>query len=141
MELTFYINYLDWYFVFNNISHFLTWYFTIWVFCPQWNTIAVQSGEICCAIFCAICPQCHATSPFFLWNIRRPVKCQLQYLIGSLFSLSCNNPKGDFVYKWALQFYVRIALGIPVTQMLKVCHICRPVIVWHFSFKLSVGGF
>lgn len=55
-------------------------------------------------------------------------------VLGSRFSLSCNNPKGDFVYKWALQFYVRIALGIPVTQMLKVCHICRPVIVWHFSF-------
>lgn len=138
--MTFYINYLDWYFGFNNISHFLTWCFTIWVFCPQWNTIAVQSREICCVIFCAICPQCHAISPIFFMKYQKP--CQMPIaVLGSLFSLFCNNPKGDFVYKWALQFYVRIALGIPVTQMLKVCHICRPVIVWHFSFKLSVGGF
>lgn len=99
--------YLDWYFVFNNIFQFLTWYFSIWIFCPQWSTIPVLSLEICCAIFCAICPQCLAIFPILSWNIRSPVKWQLLQNVVAFF-LCLAIISRETVYKRALEFYIRI---------------------------------
>ena len=34
-----FVLYLDWYFIFDYLFPFLTWYFTTWIFCPQRNAI------------------------------------------------------------------------------------------------------